>query len=103
MFEFIFLTFIGFIFIFIGLRIWRNEQKNLIHKYHYKNVAEIDIKAYTKEMGKACIIIGIGMILTGFIDMITNSLYGWVFFALFFLWGLITMLLAQMKYNGGLF
>jgi uncharacterized Tic20 family protein len=54
-------------------------------------------------MGKACIIMGIGIILTGIIGFISRSLYGWIFFAVFFLWSLIIIFIAQWKYNGGLF
>ena len=44
---------------------------------HYKNVAEADKKEYTALMGKGAIIIGIGIILTGIIDFITQTGWGW--------------------------
>lgn len=53
-------------------------------------------------MGKACIIMGSGTILTGIIDLITKTLFGWTFFSTIFLWGLIKMIITQKKYNGGL-
>lgn len=99
----IFLILIGLIFDFIGWCIWRKEQITLIHDYHYTNVAEKDKKPYTEKMGKACIVMGLGMTLTGIIDFITNTLYGWTFFGIFFICGLIMMIIAQVKYNGGLF
>ena len=103
MFELIFMILIGLIFIFLGWRIWKKEQITLIHDYHYINVAEKDKKSYTEKMGKACIIIGIGMILTGIIDFISKTAYGWMCFGIFFVWGLIVVFMAQKKYNGGLF
>lgn len=103
MFELIFLILIGSIFLFLGWRIWKKEQITLIHDYHYTNVSEKDKKIYTEKMGKACIIIGIGIILTGIIDFISNTAYGWIFFGIFFVWGLIIIFMAQKKYNGGLF
>ena len=101
MFELIFLILLGLIFIFIGLRIWKKEQITLIHDYHYTRVAEKDKKSYTEEMGKACIIMGIGMIMLGIIDFISKAAYGWICFVIFFIWGLIMMFMAQKKYNGG--
>ena len=103
MFELIFMILIGSIFILLGCRIWKKEQITLIHDYHYTNVTEKDKKSYTEKMGKACIIIGIGIILTGIINFISKTTYGWTCFCIFFIWGLIIIFMAQKKYNGGLF
>ncbi|ABX41896.1 DUF3784 domain-containing protein [Lachnoclostridium phytofermentans] len=103
MFELVFLVLIGLIFSFLGWRIWKKEQITLIHDYHYTKVIEKDKKPYTEKMGKACIVMGIGMILTGAIDFITTTFYGWIFFGVCFIIGLIIMIFAQLKYNGGLF
>lgn len=103
MFELIFMIFIGSIFIFLGWRIWKKEQITLIHDYHYTNVTKKDKKFYTEKIGKSCIIIGIGIILTGIIDFISKTAYGWTCFVIFFLWGFIMIIKAQKKYNGGLF
>jgi hypothetical protein len=103
MFELIFMILIGLIFIYLGWRIWEKEQITLIHDYHYTNVAEKDKKSYTKKMGQACIVMGTGMMLTGIIDFISKTLYGWAFFGIFFALGLVMMFTAQKKYNGGLF
>lgn len=102
MFELIFLIVLGVIFIFIGWRIWKKEQITLIHDYHYTRVAEKDKKSYTEKMGKACIIMGTGMILTGVINFTSQTAYGWTCFGIFFVWGLVMIFMAQKKYNGGL-
>lgn len=68
MVELILMISMGLLFIFLGWRIWKKEQITLIHSYHYTRVAKKDKKAYTEKMGKACVIIGIGMILTGIIS-----------------------------------
>ncbi len=103
MFELVFLILIGLIFSFLGWRIWKKEQITLIHDYHYTKVTEKNKKPYTEKMGKACIIMGIGMILTGTVDFISNTFLGWIFFGVCFISGLIIMIFAQIKYNGGLF
>ncbi|MBU3178505.1 DUF3784 domain-containing protein [Clostridium estertheticum] len=89
---------VGLYFIFIGWRIWKKEQITLIHDYHYTGVAEKDKKSYTEKMGKACIIMGIGMILMmGIIKFTSNTVYGAICFGLFFVWGLAMMFMAQKK------
>ena len=94
---------VGLSFIFIGWRIWKKEQITLIHDYHYTRVAEKDKKSYTEKMGKACIIMGIGMILMmGIINFTSKIAYGVIFFGIFFIWGLVMIFMAQKKYNGGL-
>ena len=100
--ELIIVLVVGLAFIFIGWRIWKKEQITLIHDYHYATVAEKDKKSYTEKMGKACIIMGIGMILMGTINFTSKTAYGWIFYGIFIVWGLIMIFMAQKKYNGGL-
>ena len=97
--ELIVLLIIGIIFLIVGWFIWKREKINLIHDYHYKNVAETDKKEYTALMGKGAIIIGIGIILTGIIDFITQTGWGWTAFGVCFVSGFGLMVYAGMKYN----
>jgi hypothetical protein len=46
---------------------------------------EKDKKPYTEKMGKACIVMGIGMVLKGTFDFITNTFYGWIIFGVCFI------------------
>lgn len=103
MFELVLMIVLGFIFFILGWRIWKREQITLIHSYHYTKVSKTDKKAYTEKIGKGVIIIGMGIILTGIIDFVTHTAYGWVCFGIGFVWGFAIILIAQKKYNGGLF
>lgn len=103
LFELIIMIVIGSLSIFLGWRIWKKEQITLIHSYHYTKVAEADKKPYTEKMGKAIIIMGIGTFLTGVIDFVSNTAYGWIAFGISFIGGLIIIVLAQIKYNHGIF
>lgn len=103
MFELALTTMLGCVFLILGWCIWKKEQITLIHSYHYKKVSELDKKYYTEQMGKGIIVIGIGILLTGIIDFVTNTLYGWIFFGIGFVWGFAIIILAQKKYNGGIF
>lgn len=97
------MTIFGLLFIFLGCRIWKKEQITLIHSYHYKKVSEENKKNYTKEIGRSIVFIGIGMLLTGIVDFITKTSYGWLFFTIFFILGFIKIFKTQKKYNDGMF
>lgn len=43
------------------------------------------------------------MLLTGTIDFITHTAYGWIGFGICSVLGLVIIIRAQVKYNGGLF
>lgn len=103
MFELVLMVVLGLLFLYLGWCIWKRKEITLIHSYHYKKVSEEDKKDYTEEMGKSIIVLGIGMILTGIIDFITNTVYGWLFFTIFFIFGIIKMVKAQKRYNRGIF
>jgi len=102
-FELILMVFVGLLFLFLGWSIWKKEQITLIHSYHYQKVSEENKKDYTEEMGKSIIFIGIGILLTGIIDFITRTSYGWLFFTIFFILGFVKIFKAQKKYNNGMF
>lgn len=98
---------IGVICIWLGLRIWKKQQITLLHDYHYKNVKECDIKAYTEANGKATCIIGLGCILMGVVNWFTqyNSYgegWGLLAFAICFLIGATIFVRTQKKYNGSI-
>lgn len=93
----------GCLCLFLGWRIWKKEQITLIHAYHYKRVAEKDKKAYTERMGKAVVLVGIGIILTAAAELATGKAYSWAAFTVCFVWAFAIILKAQKKYNGGLF
>lgn len=101
--EFVVTIIAGVILLILGWQIWKNEKITLIHSYHYKNVRDENKKAYTTEIGMAAIIIAIGIILTGIVDYTTQSVYGWYVFLFSFAVGVILIIHAQIKYNGGIF
>lgn len=101
--EFVVTIIAGVILLVLGWQIWKNEKITFLHRYHYKNVRDENKKAYTTEIGMAAIIIAIGIILTGIIDYTTQSVYGWYVFLFSFAVGVILIIHAQIKYNGGIF
>ena len=103
MFGLVLMVFSGLLFLYLGWRIWKKEEINLIISHHHQKVSEEDKKDYTEEIGKSIILIGIGMMLTGSIDFITKTAYGWLFFTIFSILAFLKMFRAQKKYNDGIF
>ncbi len=103
MVELILLVVAGSLFVLLGWRIWKKEQITLIHDYHYTKVTQADKKPYTEKMGKATVLMGTGMYLAGGIDFVFHTTYGWFVFGVCFVLGILIMVLAQIKYNHGIF
>ncbi|WP_440895394.1 DUF3784 domain-containing protein [Amphibacillus sp. Q70] len=95
MFDLLLMSVMGLLCLIVGLLIWKRDKITLIHSYHYTNVTKENQKAYTEKMGKALIVMSIGMFLTGIVNYITNTAYGWLCFAIFFVAGLMLILKAQ--------
>lgn len=103
LYELILILPLGLLFLFLGWRIWKKEQINLIISYHHQKLSEENKKDYTEEVGKSIIYMGIGMLLTSIINFIWKRVFGWLFFTIFFILGFIKLLKAQKRYNDGIF
>lgn len=90
---------IGAALILVGYLLWFHQRITLIHSYHYTFVREEDKPAYTALMGQACIVMGAGILLCGFINYLTNTAWGWLAFTAGFLAGIIMITKAQKTYN----
>lgn len=102
-FDLVFLSVIGLLFVVVGWLIWKKQKIRLIHSYHYPNVKEEDKKPYTAAMEKAVMLIGIGSFLAGVVNFAFSTNAGWLLFLICFTLGFGRIIIAQKKYNGGLF
>ena len=92
------------LFWYLGFLLWKREKIDVIHDYHHTKVREEeDKKAYTGVMGKAMIVIGSGMAISGGIGMFIDSVRSGIPFGIAFAVGLGMMLYGQIRYNRGLF
>ena len=93
----------GIALIILGLLLWKKQKIQLLHDYHYKNVKQQDIKAYTRLWGTAMIIFGGCICPIGIIDTIFRSGIGWILFVI----GIVICFMignkAQKTYNGSWF
>lgn len=94
---------VALLFLWLGYLIWIKEKINLIHAYHYTKVKEADKKVYTSIMGKAMIVIGIGMVLSDILFLIMRTGECMIVFVILYVVGLGMMTYAQIKYNRGIF
>ena len=90
---------VGAALVVMGVLLWKKRMVSLLHDYHYKNVSEEDMPAYTRQMGAGLVIIGAGIIITGLCD-IAGSRFWWVSLTAGIAIGLAVILRAQKRYNG---
>ena len=93
---------VGAACIILGLLIWKKQKINVIHEYHYQNVKAEDIPAYTRLMGIGQLIIGIGISVTGVLNLFELAQW-WMPLTAGFIAGLAVINRAQLKYNGSWF
>ena len=90
----------GIALIIVGLLLWKKQKIQLMHDYHYKNVKQQDVKAYTRLWGIALSISGVCICPIGIIDFIFNSEIGWILFVVGMAVCFIIGNKAQKTYNG---
>ncbi len=90
---------VGAICIVMGVLLWKTQKVSILHDYHYQYVKKTDIPAYARQMGIGLIIIGVGIAITGLLNLAYSYLW-WVPLLAGFVVGLIVIFMAQKKYNG---
>ena len=86
----------------LGLLLWTKQKVSVLHDYHYKNVKREDIPAYARQIGIGLMIIGVGIGVTGILNLLYSAFW-WVPLVLGFVIGIIVIIKAQKKYNGSVF
>ncbi|OON92122.1 MAG: hypothetical protein ATN34_04880 [Epulopiscium sp. Nele67-Bin002] len=103
MVELAIMVIVGIALIYNGYLIWQKEKISIIHPFHYTKVRDEDKAAYTALVGKGVLLMGVGAILTGGINYMFRTTYGWAAFGIFFVIGIIFIWLGQKRYNAGFF
>ncbi|MBQ6165759.1 MAG: DUF3784 domain-containing protein [Clostridia bacterium] len=93
---------VGLLCIVLGIVLWKKQKVSLVHDYHYRNVKIEDIPAYTRLLGIGLILIGVGICVTGIVNLFESSFW-WIPILIGFVAGLLVMNRAQKKYNGSWF
>ena len=100
--EYLFLSILGFIFIYLGIINYKGNISS-IHWYNRRNVSKENEKNYGKLMGFGTGIIGIGMTITGILLSIFNLEEFYFILVSSLIVGMIIMIYSQIKYNKGIF
>jgi hypothetical protein len=82
---------------------WKKQKVSILHSYHYKNVKEEDLPAYSRQMGIGQIVVGTGLCLAGILRLLTKSFLSWSALIAGLVLGFGILHKAQMKYNGSWF
>ena len=93
---------VGLLCIVLGLLIWIKKKVSLIHSYHYKKVKAEDLPSYARLVGISLILIGLGICISGVLDLLYSTLW-WVPLVVGFVAGAILFYITQKKYNGSVF
>lgn len=91
---------VGILCIILGLLIWKRQKVSILHDYQHKHVRADDLPAYSRMIGIGLIIIGMGICLTGILNLIFQSILSLIALGLGFVCGIIILCRAQKKYNG---
>ena len=90
---------VGIIITVIGWLIWKKEKISLMHAYHYENVSEENKTDFCKLSGIGLVVVGVGVIITAVVFVITESLYSFLCLAVSIVIGMALVLKAGRKYN----
>ena len=94
---------VGLLCIVLGFLLWKKQRISLVHDYHTRKIREEDVSAYTRLLGFGLLAVGAGCVLTGVVALGFEQPLGWIAFPVGFLAGLVLLVMAQKKYNGGVF
>ena len=100
--EIIIETLLGILLIVFAYLIGCKGQIQLLHSYHYQNVSEEDKKPYTQKMGIGNFILGIGILMMPYLNLIYMPL-GYYTVIPFIIVGIVWMIVCTIKYNGSLY
>jgi len=90
---------IAILFLYIGFLLRKKEKITLLHDYHRNHVSEKDKKAFCRLSGLGVFFIGMGLLITAFILLFTDSAWSFLAFAAGFIAGLTLLVRAGSKYN----
>ncbi|MBR7082133.1 MAG: DUF3784 domain-containing protein [Oscillospiraceae bacterium] len=100
--AYIIIMLVGLALIVMGLLIWKKQMTGIIAGYHQKSVQEPDVPAYTRLIGIGLLIMGVGVCLTGIINLAFQTGLGWIAYGVGLVTGMWLIIKAQRKYNGSL-
>ena len=102
MIEFIAMILLGTILTIIGILNIRGNISS-IHWYNRRKITEENRKPYGRLVGSGTVVIGLSLIITGILQLLSEQEYYFYIILAGALVGLVLIFWAQFKYNKGLF
>ena len=90
---------LGFVFVRLGLAIWKKQKMELIIRHHCDRVNEVNKPAYCVLSGIGVFVIGIGFILSGICSALMQSVLTLIPMAAGLAAGTALLILAGIRYN----
>lgn len=90
---------LGFVFVMLGLQIWKKQRIDLIISYHSDKVREENKRAYCTLAGIGVLIMGIGFLLSGISTVFVHSILTFMPMTAGLVSGIGLLISAVMKYN----
>lgn len=100
--EYLPLIILGAIFIFLGIINYKGNIST-IHWYNRRNISKKHVKKYGKLIGLGTTIMGVGMIITGILQLFYRLEELNYILIISIIIGIIIMFYSQIKYNKGIF
>lgn len=91
---------IGLVCVGLGLLIWLKRKISLVNETQCRYVKSADIPAYTRLIGIGLVLMGIGVCMTGVLNLFTSNFW-WLALLLGIVAGVVVFAQAQKKYNNG--
>jgi len=93
------LAILSFLFIRMGILIWKKQKTTLLHDYHVDKLKEEDKPAFCKLAGIGMLVIGVGFGLTAIWTVIAGSLLSLIPLTIGLVVGIVMLVKAVRKYN----
>ena len=92
-------VFLGFLFIRLGLAIWKKQKMELIIRHHCDRVSKENKPAFCTLSGIGLFAIGTGFILSGICSVFMRSFFSFIPMAFGLTSGIVLLILAEIRYN----
>jgi len=90
---------LGFVFVWLGLAIWKKQKMDLIIRHHCDKVNAENKPAFCTLSGVGVFVIGIGFALSGICSFLLQSVLIFIPMSVGLVLGLVLLTLAVFKYN----
>ena len=90
---------VGLLCLIFGYLLGVKEKITLLHDYHCTRVSEGDRRAFCRRSGLGLGILGLGILVSALLLVLTRSVFSFAAFALGFAAGLVLLVRAGKKYN----